>query len=163
MRKLAEQKTDLIIEKAPNGIVRLNNKLEITQVNPAFQKMFSCTNSILGHSISYLIDPEPFEQLLLNNESVINQEMHYQNYNLICQQICYSLPEKNQYIGIFVDITGNIQNSDKLQKIKTEMVLQAQDLIDHQIEMAQNLASSLGENAAKGENILKKLIDAIEK
>jgi len=163
MRKIAEQKTDLIIEKAPNGIVKLNSKLEITQINPAFQKMFSCNDSILGRSISYLIDPEPFEQLLINNESVINQEMHYESYNLICQQICYSLPEKNQYIGIFVDITGNKKNTEKLHKIKSEMVLQAQELIDHQIEMAQNLASSLGENAAKGESILKKLIDAIEK
>lgn len=163
MRRLAEQKADLIIDKSPNGIIKLNRNLEIMQVNPAFQRMFSCSEAILGRSISYMIDPEPFEKLLVSEENVINQEMNYQSYNLVCHQICYSLPEKNEYIGVFVDITGSKQSSEKLQKIKTEMVLQAQELVDHQINMAQNLAQLLGENTAKGEDIMRQLIDAIEK
>ena len=50
MRTLAEKRTDKIIESSPNGIVILNNKLEILHTNPAFRKMFKCSKAVMRYS-----------------------------------------------------------------------------------------------------------------
>ena len=163
MRRLAEKRSHLIIEKDPNGIVILDDKLRIRQMNPAFKKMFFCSDSTLDQHISYLVDALPFEKLLVNPDDVIREEVKLPNYNIICHQFCYSIPEENKYIGIFIDITEFRNNSTRLTEIKTDTIIKAHELIDHQIKMAQEQVKFLGESTAKGEVLLQRLIDAIER
>ncbi len=162
MRRLAEQKNDTIVNTAPNGIVILDEKLQIISINPSFKKMFSCSDAIAGKPISYLIDQDPFEKLIAKPEEVIKKVVRYNSYNLVCHQIHYALPEEKHFVGVFVDITNVHLNEFKLNKIKQETVVQAQELMEHQISMAQQIAKFLGENSAKGEMLMKKLIDVIE-
>ncbi len=163
MRLMAEQKFDALIDHDPNGLLLLGSDLEILHMNPAFKTMFSCSDALLGKKVSYLIDPDPFEKLSTGKEQVLRQTAHYGSYNLICHLVAYSLPENNQYVGVFLDVTDNQSSKDKLTEIKTETVIKAQELIDHQIHMAQELAKFLGENTAMGEVLMKKLIDSIKK
>jgi iron only hydrogenase large subunit-like protein len=163
MRRMAEQKFEMMIRHDPNGIVMLDDKLQIIHMNPAFRKMFSCSEALIGRPISYLIDPDLFEQLATGNEQLIRKTVSFSNYNLVCHLMCYALPEQSQYVGIFMDITALQNNTEKLNEIKAETVLQAQSLIEHQIEMAQELARFLGEQTATGEVLLNKLIDSIQK
>lgn len=163
MRRLAEKRSHLIIEKDPNGIVLLDDQLRIRHMNPAFKKMFFCSDKILNQPISYLIDAGPFERLVLEKGSFIREEIKVPSYNLVCHQFCYEIPEEKKIVGVFVDITDFQQNKKKLTKIKTDTIIQAQELIEHQIEMAQAQAKFLGENTARGEILLQRLIDAIEK
>ncbi len=163
MRQMAEQKFDTMIRHDPNGIVLLNHKLAIMHMNESFKKMFSCSDALIGRPISYLIDPDAFEKLSTGTETLIRQTVHYNNYNLICHQMSYSIPDQQQYVGIFIDVTDLQVKSEQLNEIKAETVLKAQELIDHQISMAQELAQFLGEHTAKGEAMLSKLIDSIKK
>jgi uncharacterized Fe-S cluster-containing protein len=162
MRRLAEQKSDSLIQADPNGIVILDEKLQITGINPAFKNMFTCTDAIIGKHVSYMIDQDPFEKLIANPDDVIKKVIKYPSYNLVCHQIHYAIPEENHYIGIFVDITNLQQNENKLTRLKSETVIQAQELIEHQIGMAQQMAKFLGENTAKGEMLMNKLIKVID-
>ena len=163
MRQLAEAKNNVLIDTSPNGIIVLNENLEIESMNQSFKKMFSCSDVILKMKISYLIDPDPFEKIAAGTVNEIKKIIHYPNYNLICHQICYALTIEKKYIGIFVDVTDLQTNQIKLNDIKTETITQAQELIEHQINMAQELARFLGENTAKGEMLMNSLIDAIKK
>ncbi len=163
MRRLAEQRNDKLIYADPNGIILLNKNLEIVSMNPAFQKMFNCSDKLVGKKLSYLIDPEPFEKLLTKKESRFNDIVKYYSYNLVCHQICYPIEEENQYVGIFVDITDTQHNKEKLRDLKTETAIQAQDLIDHQVKMAQELARFIGDYTAHGEMLMNKLINEIQK
>ncbi|MFA5418434.1 MAG: [Fe-Fe] hydrogenase large subunit C-terminal domain-containing protein [Bacteroidales bacterium] len=162
MRRLAEQKSDLILETDPNGIVILDDKLQIVAMNPAFRKMFFCTDAVLDKKISYLIDPDPFEKLLLNPTEVVRKTVTYKSYNLMCHQMHYHIKESNQLVGIFVDITDTFMTREKLKEVKRDTLLQARELIDHQVEMAQEIARYLGESSAQGEMLLKKLMSAID-
>jgi len=162
MRRLAEKKTDLLLEKDPNGIVILDNNLCIQNMNPAFKKMFVCSDKLINTPISYLVDTAPFEKLLAG-KSLVKEEVSYSNYNMICHLFCYRIQEQNQVVGIFVDVTDFHQNKEKLQSLKVDTIIQANELIEHQINMAQQFAMFLGENTAKGEVLLQKLIEAIKK
>jgi PAS domain S-box-containing protein len=163
MRRLAEQRSDRIIESSPNGIVILDEKFSIMHINPSFKKMFSCGMSVVGKHISYLVDPQPFEELASGKERIIETTVKHENYNLICHQKLYKLEEEKQYVGIFVDVTKNIADKEKLDSLKSETIEQAQELLDHQISMAQNLVKFLGESTAKGENLVENLLKLTEK
>lgn len=163
MRRVSEQKFDTLIEHDPNGIVSLNNKLEIIHMNDAFKKMFSCSSSITGKSISYLMDPDIFERLTTGNETLIRETQHFSNYNITAHIIVYAIPDQDQYVGIFMDVTDFQTNREKLSDIKSETLNKAQELLDHQINMAQELARFLGEHTAKEEFLLNRLIELTKK
>ncbi len=162
MRRLAEHKTNLLLQNDPNGILILDDKMTITSMNPAFKKMFVCSDQLIGKPVSYLLDPAPFEKLLNNQDMVVKDQVRYPNYHLNCHQVCYYLKENNSLVGVFVDITDLQDNETKLKNIKTETVIQANELLEHQINMAQDFAKFLGESSAKGELLLQKLINAID-
>ena len=84
--------------------------------------------------------------------------MHLRNYNLVCHQIAYTLPEDEQYAGIFVNITSSETNQQKLEELRQQTQAQARELLDHQVNMAQQIARLLGESSARGEVLVKTLL-----
>lgn len=158
MKRLAEQRVDRIIETSPNGIVILDEHLRILHMNPAFRRFFMCSDAVCGQPISYLLDPEPFERLASAQESLIEKLVEHPRYNLVCHQVMYPLRDEGQYVGIFVNITNTQSNQQKLDRLRAQTVLQARELLDHQIQMAENLAKFLGESTAKGEDLVEKLM-----
>ncbi|PKL88217.1 MAG: hypothetical protein CVV23_11355 [Ignavibacteriae bacterium HGW-Ignavibacteriae-2] len=158
MRKLAEQRSDKIIETTPNGVVIVDGNLTIIKMNPAFRRFFMATNSVIGKHISYLMDPEPFVKLKESPSEKLEFTLSHNNYNITCHHILYELLEEKQYVGIFVDITKRVSDSEKLDDLKLNTIRQAQELMDHQIEVAQQLAKFLGESTARGEELVDNLL-----
>ncbi|MGM0607837.1 MAG: [Fe-Fe] hydrogenase large subunit C-terminal domain-containing protein [Candidatus Muiribacteriota bacterium] len=159
MRRLAESKTDKIMQSSPNGIVILDSRLNIISLNKQFKKYFMCSDSSVGLNIAKIIDPGYFDNLVSGRESFSQGTVNYSQYNLICHQMLYKLPEENQYVGIFIDITKLENNQKYLQKVKKESILKVRQLIEHQIETSQKLAKMLGDNTAVGETILDNLME----
>ncbi len=158
VRRMAEQRTDKIIESSPNGIVILDDELKILSMNPAFKRFFMCSDSVCGKNISYLMDPEPFVELASKPIKMLEATVQHDKYNIVCHQKMYMLQEDNQYVGIFVNITKNISDREMLDELRNETITQARELLDHQINMAQNLAKVLGENTARGEKLVENLL-----
>lgn len=163
MRRVSEQKFDTLIKYNPSGIVTLNQKLEILHMNDAFKKIFTCSDAILGKNIAYLIDPDPFEKLTTTDIDIFRENIHYVNYNITAHVIIYRIPNQEQYVGIFMDVTAFQNNKELLSDIKSETLSKAQELLDHQVSMAQELARFLGEHTAKEEVLLNRLIDLTKK
>jgi len=159
MRRLAEQRTDRIIETSPNGIVIVDDRLNIISMNPAFRRYFMCTEAILGKRISYLMDPDPFERVVSGAEKIVETVARHDRYHIICHQIIYSLAEENQYVGIFVNITRSQADREKLDQLRAQTIAQAQELLEHQIDMAQRIGQFLGESSAQGEKLVENLMN----
>jgi transcriptional regulator with PAS, ATPase and Fis domain len=159
MRKLAEQRTDRIIETSPNGIVILDEHLRILNMNPAFRKMFVCSEAMLGKRISTLMDPTGFERLATGRTQRSEGLVRHEKYSLLCHQILYVLPEEKQLVGIFVNVTQNRRDKDQLDKLRTQTMNQARELLEHQVSTARQMARLLGEGTAKGEGLLEKLME----
>ena len=60
-------------------------------------------------------------------------------------------------MGIFVNITNSRDSQQKLDAMRAQTVRQAQDLLNHQITMAQTMAKFLGESTAHGEKLVENL------
>ena len=160
MRRLAQQRTDRIIDTTPNGVVVLDANLSMIQMNPAFQKMFMCNNSILGRHISYLVDAKGFE--LLQSGAQERFESIKSKYNVRYHEILYALREEQQYIGIYSDTSKVKFDTAQLDLIKTQTLAHAREFLDHQIRFAQEMGHFLGRSTAQSEEIARKLIDLID-
>jgi transcriptional regulator with PAS, ATPase and Fis domain len=158
MRRLAERRTDRIIETSPNGIVILDEHLAILSMNDSFKTLFMCSESVCGKRISYLMDPEPFDILAAGNLDRTEMTIEHTNYNLICHQIIYALREEKQYVGIFVNMTNSMKNKKQLDEIRAKTVIQARNLLNHQISIAGQIAQFLGESTAENEKLLENLM-----
>ena len=158
MKRLAEQRTDKIIETSPNGIVILDDRLQIMSMNNAFKSFFMCSDAVLGRPISYLMDPDPFEKLASGSTDLVETVVRHDRYNLVCHEILYALPEERQYVGILVNITKNRAHKEKLDQLRSQTLTQARELLDHQIHMAQTMAKFLGESTAQSEGLLDRLM-----
>ncbi|OPY03303.1 MAG: Iron hydrogenase 1 [Syntrophorhabdus sp. PtaB.Bin047] len=162
MRRLAERRTDQIFSTTPNGVLLLDDELNILGMNPAFKKFFSCSDVILGRHISYLMDPAPFEKLISGVTENLDITVLHRPYNLLCRELLYMLKEEKQIVGIFINITSQQEHEKKLREIRSQTVEQANELLEHQIKMAQNIAQFLGESTARGEELVRKLMSLSE-
>jgi len=158
MKMAAERRMDKILETSPNGLLMLDDKLNILSMNPGFRKMFACSDSLLGKSISYVFDPAYFEKLATGAEEHIENHISFPTYNLVCHQLLYPLKDEKQYVGIFVNITHMEDTEKKLEAIKQETIRQSKDLLEHQITMAQQIVKYLGESTAKSEELVKNIV-----
>jgi PAS domain-containing protein len=159
VKRLAEQRIDLIIETSPNGIVILDENLTIISMNPAFRTFFQCSNAVIGRPISYLMDPEPFERLVQDPSHLLDDVIEHPSYHIVCHELLYELKEQHQYVGIFVDVTKAQWNQTKLDRLREQTVIQARELLEQQIDMAQTIAVALGQNTARAESLLENLME----
>ncbi len=163
VRRIAESRKNKLFETTPNGVVILDYRYNIINMNPAFRKFFICSQSIVGKPISYLMDPEPFVKLVAGeDDEVMEITVKHDNYNIVSHQIMYKLPEENLIVGIFVNITKNVSDNTQLAELREKTISQAQELLNHQIDMAQNFAKLLGETAARGEALVDNLMKMSE-
>ncbi len=159
IRKRSETKADKILQQSPNGIVIVDETFNIASMNQAFRKMFMCSNSNIGKPISKIIDPEPFIKFNVEESEKFEMTQKYDQYNMICHQIIFSLKEEKKLVGVFINITSIISNKEKIDSLKRETILKATELLDHQIIMAQRIAKLLGDSAAQSEELINNLLE----
>ncbi len=162
MRRFAEQRSDRIMVTSPNGIVVLDQHLNILSFNPAFGAMFKAGASLVGAHVSRILDPDPFEKVACGEQEVVDDHRDYPQYGVAVREVVYALRAEHQYVGMFINITSEKQDTERLRKVKDETVIQARELHAHQIEMAKNFANFLGEYTAKGEQMVAKLLEAVK-
>ncbi|MDD5042482.1 MAG: [Fe-Fe] hydrogenase large subunit C-terminal domain-containing protein [Candidatus Omnitrophica bacterium] len=158
MRRLAERKTDRIIETSPNGIVILDHDLGILSMNKSFKQFFGCSDTSVGRHISFVMDPVSFEKVASGVEECLAETVEFPQRYFSCHQLIYALRQERQYVGIFVDVSHIRGSERRLRQIKNQTVQQAKELLEHQIGIAQNIARFLGESTAKGEELVNKLM-----
>jgi iron only hydrogenase large subunit-like protein/uncharacterized Fe-S cluster-containing protein len=157
MRRLAQQRTDRIIETSPNGVVILDSALNIIHMNPAFQRMFMCKNNILGRHISYLLDAAGYEKLAAGTTD--SYEAIKSRYGIKYHEQLYTLPAEKQFVGLYTDVTKIRFDESQMDLIKKQTVEQAKELLDHQIRFSQEMAHFLGKSTARSEELVTRLMD----
>jgi iron only hydrogenase large subunit-like protein len=157
VRRSAEQKTDKIIETTPNGVITLNSELHIIKMNKSFETLFKATN-YMGKHIGELMDPVPFESLAVGTSDHLEFTATHPEHRLTCNEIYYAIREEEQYVGIFIDVTRFMDSDRELGRMRKETLEKAKELMEHQVQTAQSMALFLGENTAKSEELLSKLI-----
>ena len=162
MRAKAESRANLICSNTPNAIIVVDRELRIIEVNPAAEKKFQCRQEqVAGQNLQVLIDPAPFVKAL-ETKQLVTGEVGYPAYAIYTWQAVFYVEPEDVIIGIFVDITREKEQRDKLTLVRGETLTKAQEVIDKQMRVAQEIAGLLGETTAETKVLLTKLIKLIK-
>ncbi len=162
LRKKAEGLQSIIFEASPNAICILDQELRIQAVNPSFHNLFNSSRIKLNYwPIAALIEDPIFDDLLSSGELRVSKKIYLESVDKSFFSNVVQLNEGKTIVGIFTDITQAENNRQELERVKAETISTCQEVIDHQMRIAQEIASLLGETTAEtkiGLNKLKKLV-----
>ncbi len=162
MRAKAETMNDVIIQATPNGIIVVDENLNIVTINPAAERMFQCKEEALkGKRVNTLIKEDLFEQVL-NEKRLIVDNVEYSAYGLKVRHFVFYVPKSRVVIAIFADITEQTRQKDQLSELRKETLERAQEVITKQMRVAQEIASLLGETTAETKVTLDQLMRIIK-
>ena len=157
MRQRAENLANVIFDSTPNLIGTIDDDLNLIQFNPAAENFFDvqrCESK--GLPIGMFLDEDKFENVKKNNKNLIREKITLDNKYTLIQNII-RLEENNVLIWIADDITKDENIEKKLQKMKVDSINMAQEVINKQMMVAQEIASLLGETTAETKVTLTKL------
>ncbi len=163
LKDKAESFSDTIVRNTPNGLIVLNEDLEVQQINTAARKIMNIRSSsdVLGESVIRILDPSVFVQVKNTGRPVHDQRVYLAEYKRYVEQTVVFDHESHMLVGIFRDITDEEAEREKKESISRQTVEVADRVVEKQMRIVQEIASLLGETAAETKIALTKLKESI--
>ncbi len=163
LKDKAESFSDTIVKNTPNGLIVLNENLEVQQINNAARKIMNirAASDVLGEPVVRILDPTVFVQVKKNGRTVRDQRTYLAEYKKYVEQTVVYDPDSHMLIGIMRDITDEEADREKKARINKQTVEVADTVVEKQMRIVQEIASLLGETAAETKIALTKLKESI--
>ncbi len=163
LKDKAECFSDTIVKSTPNGLIVLNEKLEVQQINAAAQRIMHIRNAgdIMGDQVVRILDPKPFMDVLRTGRSLKNSKTYLAEYERYVEQTIVYDKDYRLLICIMRDITDEEIARERKEDISRQTVEIADKVVDKQMRIVQEIASLLGETAAETKIALTKLKETI--
>lgn len=164
LKEKAESFSDSIVNNTPNGIIVLNDKLEVQQINRAAMKITNLRSEmdILGEQVVRILNPQVFMQVLQTGRAVHNQRVYLIEYKRYVEQTVVLDAASKLIICIMRDVTEEEKVRSEKEEINRRTVETADKVVDKQMRIVQEIASLLGETAAETKIALTQLKDSIQ-
>ena len=166
LKQKAESFSDAIVKNSLNGIVVLNENLEVQQINEAARKMLNIrfSSDILGEPVVRILDPVDYVSALYAEEDELVQckRVYMAEYNRYVDQTIIHDKDSHLLIGIMRDVTEEEKHRMKKEQIGRDTVEVADKVVEKQMRIVQEIASLLGETAAETKIALTKLKESIQ-
>jgi uncharacterized Fe-S cluster-containing protein len=94
----------------------------------------------------------------LQSRQLLKEIAEYPDHDLIAQQYIFTPEDQDIVIGIFTNITEDKERQDELARLKATTLERAQDVINRQMRVAQEIAGLLGETTAETKVLLSQLM-----
>jgi uncharacterized Fe-S cluster-containing protein len=159
----AENMTDAISRNSPNGILMLNARLEVHQINPMMLKFLNLKDAgaVLGDQVIRILDPTPFVKVQQSKRGIYNERVYLAEYNRYVEQTIVPAEEGRMILCIMRDVTAEEEARREKEEISRQTVEVADKVVDKQMRIVQEIASLLGETAAETKIALSKLKESI--
>ena len=163
LKEKAESFSDNIIRNTQNGIIVLNEDLEVQQINRAALKIMNIKNEsdVLGDQVVRILDPKIFMDVRNSGISIFDKKMYLAEYNKYVEETISYDKDYHIIICIMRDITDEEIGREKKEKISQKTIEIADKVVDKQMRVVQEIASLLGETAAETKIALTKLKESI--
>ena len=163
LKDKAESFSDTIVKNTPNGLIVLNENLEVQQINNAARKIMNirAASDVLGEPVVRILDPTVFVQVRNSGRTVRDQRTYLAEYKKYVEQTVVYDSDSRMLIGIMRDITDEEADREKKARINKQTVEVADTVVEKQMRIVQEIASLLGETAAETKIALTKLKESI--
>ncbi|MCR5283164.1 MAG: histidine kinase [Lachnospiraceae bacterium] len=163
LKDKAENISDAIARNSPNGLIVLNEKLEVQQVNEAARRILNLRSAedILGDQVVRILEPKDFANVLETGRALHDKREYLAEYGRYVEKTVVYDRDYKTLLGILRDVTEEELQRKKKEDISRQTVEIADKVVDKQMRIVQEIASLLGETAAETKIALTKLKESI--
>ena len=163
LKDKAESFSDTIVKNTPDGLIVLNENLEVQQINNAARKIMNirAASDVLGEPVVRILDPTIFAQVKNSSRSIRNRRTYLAEYKKYVDQTVVYDADSRMLIGIMRDVTDEVEEHEKKESISRQTIEVADKVVEKQMRIVQEIASLLGETAAETKIALTKLKESI--
>lgn len=163
LKEKAESFSDNIVNNTPNGLIVLNENLEVQQINTAARRIMNLRSAsdVMGEPVVSIMDPTLFMQARNTGHDIHNQRTYLAEYDRYVDLTVVYDKEYRLLICIMRDVTAEEADREKKESISRQTVEIADKVVDKQMRIVQEIASLLGETAAETKIALTKLKESI--
>lgn len=163
LKDKAESFSDNIVKNTPNGLFVLNENLEVQQINRAARKIMNIRSAsdVLGEQVIRILDPSVFVDVLKTGRPVNDQRIYLAEYKKYVEQTVVYDRDYHLLICIMRDVTDEEKQRERKENISRQTIEIADNVVDKQMRIVQEIASLLGETAAETKIALSKLKESI--
>ncbi len=164
LKDKAESFSDTIVNNSPNGLIVLNENLEVQQINNSARRMMNIrsANDVLGDQVIRILDPTVFMNVLKTGRDVRDERVYLAEYNRFVEQSVVYDKDTHLMVAIMRDVTDEQNEREKKESISRQTIEVADKVVDKQMRIVQEIASLLGETAAETKIALAKLKESIQ-
>ncbi len=163
LKDKAETFSDNIVRNTPNGIIVLNEKLEVQQINKVALKIMNLRSpaDVLGEGVIRILDPKDFVEVLHSGRNIRDKRIYLAEYEKYVEETIVYDQEYRLLVCIMRDVTEEETVREQKESISRQTVEIADRVVDKQMRIVQEIASLLGETAAETKIALSKLKESI--
>ena len=163
LKDRAESFSSTIMSNTPNGIIVLNESLEVQQINKAACAMLNIRmpSDVLGEPVVRILDPKDLMAVRSGAPSIRNKKQYLAEYCKYVEETIIYDREYSVLMCLLRDITGEETAKEKKERFNQQTVEVADKVVDKQMRIVQEIASLLGETAAETKIALTKLKESI--
>lgn len=163
LKEKAENFSNIIFDNTPNGLLVLNERLEIQQINPAACRIMNIRrpSDVLGSQIVTLLDPKPFLDALESRKSVLQCAYLAEYDRYVEEQVLYDQSYRMLFC-MLEDVSDEAAEREKKAEMRRQTTEVADKVVEKQMRIVQDIASLLGETAAETKIALTNLKESMK-
>lgn len=163
LKEKAENFSNIIFDNTPNGLLVLNERLEIQQINPAACRIMNIRrpSDVLGSQIVTLLDPKPFLDALESRKSVFQCAYLAEYDRYVEEQVLYDQSYRMLFC-MLEDVSDEAAEREKKAEMRRQTAEVADKVVEKQMRIVQDIASLLGETAAETKIALTNLKESMK-
>ena len=163
LKDKAESFSDTMVRNTPNGLIVLNENMEVQQINESARRILNIRHAsdVLGEQVTRILDSGVYLTVYNTGKPVQNQRVYLADYQRYVEQTVVHDKDSHLLIGILRDVTDEEIQKEKKEKISRQTMEVADRVVDKQMRIVQEIASLLGETAAETKIALAKLKESI--
>ena len=159
----AQSFSDTLVANAPNGLMVLNEDLEIQLINKSMCKIVQIPDETyaLNKNITTILDPEDFCRAL-GGERIFTKKTYLNDYDKYVESTIVYDEKFHVLICIMRDITKNELYQQKREETLRKTIEITDNVIEKNMRAVQEIASLLGESAAATKVALSTLKETLK-
>ena len=163
LKDKAESFSDTIVNSSPDGLIVLNENLEVQQINNAALRLMNlrASSDVLGEPVVRILDPRVFLQVQDSGRNIYGRKVFLAEYKRYVELTVVHEKDSRVLVSILRDITGRETEREKKENIRNQTIEVADKVVEKQMRIVQEIASLLGETAAETKIALTKLKESI--
>lgn len=163
MRSKAESFANIIVDNSLNAIIVVNAKMVIAEFNPAAERMFDRkAEMVKGRMLFDIMDCGGIAAAAKSGEKVVSRRVELAAGGVVTNQMIIPVPAHDLIIIVMTDITNQENHTRELDRMKFQTVEKASEIINRQMQVAQEIAGLLGETTAETKVALLELVGLLK-